>query len=122
MINFFEPKIDTANTLKYLGMVLKSNFPNENNLTKKLSSKLKKKLNVKYASLINNGTASLYCALKILNLKKNDEVIIPNITFQATANSVVNAGLKVVFVKVEKDNLLIDINDLEKKITKKLKL
>ena len=122
MINFFEPKIDTANTLKYLGMVLKSNFPNENNLTKKLSSKLKKKLNVKYASLINNGTASLYCALKILNLKKNDEVIIPNITFQATANSVVNAGLKVVFVKVEKDNLLIDINDLEKKITKKTKV
>ena len=57
-----------------------------------------------------------------MNLKKNDEVIIPNITFQATANSVVNAGLKVVFVKVEKDNLLIDINDLEKKITKKTKV
>ena len=69
MINFFEPKIDTTNTLKYLGMVFKSNFPNENNLTK-TKFKVEEKLNVKYASLINNGTASLYCALKILNLKK----------------------------------------------------
>ena len=52
--------------------------------------KLKNKLNVKYASLINNGTASLFCALKVLKLKTNDEAIIPHITFQATANSVIN--------------------------------
>ncbi|MDA7838239.1 hypothetical protein N9A15_03515 [Candidatus Pelagibacter sp.] len=36
MIKFFEPKINTLDNLKYLGMALKSNFLNENNLTKKL--------------------------------------------------------------------------------------
>ena len=35
MIKFFEPKINTLDNLKYLGMALKSNFLNENNLTKK---------------------------------------------------------------------------------------
>ena len=122
MIKFCEPKINTTNTLKKLEIVLKSNFPNENIISKKLSLKLKNKLNVKYASLINNGTASLFCALKVLKLKTNDEVIIPHITFQATANSVINAGQKIVFVKVDEKNLLIDINDLKKKITKKTKV
>ena len=60
MIKFCEPKINTTNTLKKLEIVLKSNFPNENIISKKLSLKLKNKLNVKYASLINNGTASLF--------------------------------------------------------------
>ena len=49
-----------------------------------------------------NGTVALYAALKSLNIGPGDEVIIPNLTFIATANAVIMAGAKPVFVKLIK--------------------
>ena len=63
----------------------------------------------------------MFVALKILNLKSDDEVIVPNITFAATANAVSMASAKVVLVDVNTETLNIDINDL-KKINKKTKV
>ena len=56
----------------------------------------------------------MFVALKILNLKSDDEVIVPNITFAATANAVSMASAKVVLVDVNTETLNIDINDLKK--------
>ena len=64
----------------------------------------------------------MFVALKILNLKSDDEVIVPNITFAATANAVSMAGAKVVLVDANTETLNIDIHDLKKKINKKTKV
>ncbi|MEM2855854.1 MAG: DegT/DnrJ/EryC1/StrS family aminotransferase [Candidatus Nitrosocaldaceae archaeon] len=77
--------------------------------------------NAKYAIAINSGTSALYAALLSLSLKSSDEVIIPSLTFVATANAVVAAGAKPVFADIREDDYTIDANDIEKKITKNTK-
>ena len=70
---------------------------------------------------VSSGTTGLELALKVLNLKKNSEVILPVLTFAATANSIINSNLKPVFVDINKENLTINVAEIEKKITKKTK-
>ena len=76
----------------------------------------------KYCISVANGTDALFLSLKALNLPKNSEVIIPAMTYCATAFAVINAGLKPVLVDLEKNSPLIDLRLLKNKITKKTKV
>ena len=78
--------------------------------------------NVKYAVSCANGTDALTISLKILNLPKNSEVIIPAMTYCSTAFSVINAGLKPVLVDLEKNKPTICIREIKKKLTSKTKV
>ncbi len=77
--------------------------------------------NVKYALATSNGTTALHLALVALNIKDGDEVIIPDLTFIATANAVKYVGAKVVTVDIEEDTLCIDPKAIENAITSKTK-
>ncbi len=77
--------------------------------------------NSKYCIAVNSGTSSLLCALKCLNLNENDEVIVPTLTFVATANAVKLAGGKVILCDIDKDTLCIDVKKAEKLINKNTK-
>lgn len=77
-------------------------------------------IGTKFAILFNSGTSALFAILSSLDVK-DKEVIVPSFTFIATANSVVLAGGKPVFAESEKETLGLDINDVEKKITKNTK-
>ena len=70
---------------------------------------------------VNSGTTSLYGALLSAGVKQGDEVLLPSFTFVATANSIVAAGAKPVFVDINKDDFTIDVSRLKAKITKKSK-
>lgn len=76
---------------------------------------------VKYAVAVSSGTAALHCAMYALDIGPGDEVIVPPITFAATANCIVYQGGKPVFVDVEPDTLLINPDEVEKSITDKTK-
>ena len=78
-------------------------------------------LKVKHVIAVNSGTASLYAALIAANVKQDDEVLLPSFTFVATANSVVAAGAKPIFVDINREDYTIDISDLKSRITKKSK-
>ena len=120
-INFANPLINTNEVLKHTKKVLTKNFPNEGEFTQLFQKKIQKILKSKYAIATTSGTTAIFLALKSLNVNKDDEVIVPNITFPATANAVRMAGAKVVLVDIDSENLLIDIKDLKKKINKKTK-
>ena len=75
---------------------------------------------VKYAVGVGSGTDAIFLSLKALGIKDGDEVITPTYSFYATAGAIVTAGAKPVFVDI-KDDLNIDENKIEKKITKKTK-
>jgi len=113
------PIINTKDTLNLIKTCLDKNFPNENILTKNFENILKKLLKVQHVILTTSGTSAIYLALKANNIGKGDEVIIPNITFPATANAVHMTGAKVVLADVSKKNLLLDVDLLKKKFTKK---
>jgi dTDP-4-amino-4,6-dideoxygalactose transaminase len=70
---------------------------------------------------VNSCTAALHLALKAVNLKPNDEVIIPTMTFTATAEVVCYFGANPVIVDVERDTLNIDFSVIEKAITPQTK-
>ena len=76
---------------------------------------------VKYGVSTSNGTVALQLALVALGIGKGDEVIIPDLTFIATANACVYVGAKPIFVDAEKETWNIDANKIEEKINDKTK-
>jgi perosamine synthetase len=85
-------------------------------------SQMKSYLKTKHVISVNSGTAALHAALMAAAIKQGDEVLIPSFTFVATANAVVAAGGRPVFIDIKKDDYTIDVSDLKKKITKKSKV
>ena len=71
----------------------------------------------KFAISCANGTDALTISLKILDLPKNSEVIIPAMTYCSTAFAVINAGLKPVLADIDELKPTISIEDIKKKIT-----
>ena len=67
---------------------------------KKFENKFKRLFNYKYVISVNNGTAALHLGVMGLDIKKGDEVIVPSLTYVATANAVSYAGAKVVFADI----------------------
>ena len=83
--------------------------------------KFAKYCTVKHGIATSNGTNALHLALVALNIGKGDEVIIPTLTFVATANVVRYTGAKCVFADSDPQYWCIDPKDIEKKITKRTK-
>ena len=74
-----------------------------------------------YGVAVSNGTAALHAAMHALGIGPGDEVIIPPMTFAATANCVLYVEAKPIFADVQEDTLLIDPNQVASLITKKTK-
>ena len=74
-----------------------------------------------HAVAVSSGTAALHCAMYALGIEPGDEVIVPPITFAATANSILYMGGIPVFTDVKPDTLLISPEDLKEKITERTK-
>lgn len=74
-----------------------------------------------HAVAVCNGTAALHAAMAALGIGPGDEVIVPAITFVATSNAVVYQGGTPVFVDVDPETLLIDPEDVLRKITPRTK-
>lgn len=79
-----------------------------------------KKVGVKYAHCVCNGTAALKIALFGLGIKQGDEVITQSFTFIATVEAILELGAIPIITEIDK-SLNMDPIDLEKKISKKTK-
>jgi perosamine synthetase len=73
------------------------------------------------AVAVSSGTAALHAAYHALGLGPGDEVIVPALTFAATANAAAYLGATPVFCDIEADTLLIDPQDAERRITPRTK-
>ena len=120
-VNFNSPSFgDTeVNNIKILKK--NSNLSLGNKFSEKCSKWLKKNIKCKEALLVHSCTAALEMSAILLNIKKNDEIIMPSYTFVSTANAFVIRGGKPVFVDVDPDTCNIDASRIEKAISKKTK-
>jgi perosamine synthetase len=120
MIPQIQPWIDDAE-LKQLKRVIKSTFVVEHELTKEFEELTRKLTGAKHAIAMTNGTVALYCCLKALDIGPGDEVIVPNMTFIASANAVIMAGAIPVFCDVDRDTFCIDVAQAKKIVSSKTK-
>ena len=84
-------------------------------------SEFAKFVGVKHAHTVSNGTVALHLALLALGIGPGDEVIVPTLTYIATANAVKYVGAKVVFVDSDPDTWQLSPEDVRNKITKNTK-
>ncbi len=75
----------------------------------------------KEAVAVSSGTAALHAVMYAAGIGPGDEVILPPMTFVATANAVVFQGGTPIFVDVDQDTLLINPHEVEAKITPRTK-
>jgi perosamine synthetase len=106
---------------KFLKKVFDSNYPNEGELATLFEQKICKLLGCKHAVAVTSGTAAIFLALKSVGIKHGDEVIVPDITFIATANAVQMCGAKPVLVDVDPETMNMSPAAFERAITDKTK-
>ena len=93
-----------------------ANWFTEGPKAKAFKEKLLELTGAKYGEFAPNGTLAIYLALKAAGIGPGDEVLVPNFTFIASANSVLMVGATPVFVDVD-CNLQIDVEECKKKLT-----
>ena len=106
---------------KLLLQVLDSNFLNDGEFTTRFEDKLADLLGSKHVVAVTSGTAALFLALAGNEIGPGDEVIVPDITFIATANAVVMSGAKPVLVDVDPNTLNLSPSEFKKAITSQTK-
>ena len=75
----------------------------------------------KYILPVNSCTAAIHLSLLVLDVSRGDEIIVPDITWVASASPILYCGAKPVFCDIDKKNWCIDPRSFEESITKKTK-
>ena len=91
------------------------------NSVKKFEKLISNFFSKKYGLMVNSGSSAIMLAIKVLGLKKGDEVIVPCLNFGTAISSLMHYGVTPIFVDIDIETLQIDVNKIEKKINKKTK-
>ena len=99
---------------KYLNDCIKTTFVSTSGkYIRRFEEKIKKFTGAKHAVAVLNGTIALEMALRALSVKKDDEILMPSLTFVGTANAVKHCGGIPHFLDSDKTSLGICLNNLE---------
>ncbi|MBY0463065.1 MAG: DegT/DnrJ/EryC1/StrS family aminotransferase, partial [Alphaproteobacteria bacterium] len=120
IIPWWHPKLGEKEK-ENLAKVIDSQFPNHGVYTVEFEKQVAAICHMPYAVAVTSGTAAICLSLKAAGVGYGDEVIIPDITFIATAHAVSLAGATPVIVDVRRDNLTIDVEKVREAITEKTK-
>src|SRR5713101_2991722 len=88
--------------------VLESNYLNDGDVTTDFERSMAAALGARYGVAVTSGTAAIFLALVGAGVQHGDEVIVPDVTFIATANAVTLAGASPVFVDIDPNTLTMD--------------
>jgi perosamine synthetase len=112
-----------GNEKKYLLECLKSNYiSSSGKYVAKFENKFSKFVNRKHAVTVSNGTAALQIAFEALDIKKGSEVILPSFTIISCIYPIIRCGAIPVLVDVDPCTWNMNVDEVEKKITKKTKV
>jgi perosamine synthetase len=115
-IPWWRPETGVEERAMLLG-VLESNYLNDGDVTTEFERQMAAALGSKHAVAVTSGTMAIFLALVGSGVKQGDEVILPDVTFIATANAVTLAGATPVLVDVNPETLTMDLDAFTKAIT-----
>ena len=108
-----------GNEKKYIIKSLNKNYVSSAGPdVKRFEKKISKITGAKYSIAVSSGTAALHLSLKALNIKKNDEILIPTLNYIASSNATIYCDANPHFIDIEKKTLGVDCNKLEKYLLK----
>ncbi len=112
-----------GNEMQYLKEVLDSGFISSTtgSMNRRLEDAFAQRFGVNFAITVNSATSGLHAALAACEVKPGDEVILPALTVVMCGYAVIQAGATPVFADVDNKTFVIDISDVERKITPKTK-
>jgi perosamine synthetase len=103
--------------IDFLREVVGSDYFNDGEWTRRFEDEVAQRVGARFAVATTSGTTALYCALKALGIGPGDEVLVPDITFAATANAVSMAEATVVLVDVDPITLAMCPDDCRRRIS-----
>ncbi len=117
-----EEKNATLKIFEEGGVLFHRSFENKRKhfYVREFNTKCQDYFNSTNCSAVSSGTAAIKCALKAAGVKPGDEVITQAFNFIACVEAVIDVGAKPIICNVD-ENLHLDMNDLEQKVTKKTK-
>ena len=105
----------SSNEIQNIKDTLKTKFVSSAGIYgEKFEQKIQKYTKSKHAIAVINGTQGLYISMKALGVKKNQEVLVPALTFVGSVNAITYTGAEPHFVDSNIKDLGIDCNKLEK--------
>ena len=119
-INQIEPELGEEEKNELIS-VMNSGWYTEAAKTREFEKLFSDFVGTKYAVTVTSGMAALYVGLKAMGIDSKDEVIVPDLTFVASPNSIEMTGAKPILVDVEPHSLNLDLSKLKKLLTKKTK-
>ncbi len=120
MITIAKPSID-GQEIENVARVLESGLLASGEWVQRFEHEFAEYMGTAYAVSTTNGTTALDIALKALDIKRGDEVIVPDFTFIATANAVLFQDARPVFADVDEETFAIDPEDVIAKISPRTK-
>lgn len=120
MIPLFRHNIDEEDVDRCV-KVLKSNWHTAGPVGEEVENLISEYYGGYHVALTSSCTSGLLAIALVIGLKKEDEVLVPAMTFTATAASTMHYGAKPVFVDINANTGLIDVDKIESKITDKTK-
>jgi perosamine synthetase len=116
-----EPSLG-GNELKYVSDCIASGWiSSQGQYVRRFEEAFARFLGVSHALTVSNGTVALHLALVALGIGPGDEVIVPDLTFAASANVVIHCGAKPVMADVTRETWTLDAADVARKITPRTK-
>jgi perosamine synthetase len=119
-IPWWEPQLTGHEEARVLD-VLKSNYLNDGDVTSELERRIAGMFGVRHAVATTSGTTAIFLALAAAGVGQGDEVIVPDVTFIATANAVRLAGATPVLVDVDSKTLTIDPECVRRAVSSRTK-
>ena len=108
IVPLHEPFFEDTNAWNYVKNCIDSGWVSSaGNWVKEFEEKICFFTGAKYSIVVNNGTSGLRLALHILGVNRNDEVLLPPLSFVASANAISHLGAIPHFIDVERDSLLL---------------
>ncbi|MCL5432983.1 MAG: DegT/DnrJ/EryC1/StrS family aminotransferase [Patescibacteria group bacterium] len=107
--------------VEYVTDCIKSTWVSSGKYIELFEKKFATFCNTSYASTCSSGTTALHLVFLALKIKKNDEVIIPDLTYVSTANVIKYVGARPILVDVDRNIWTINPKKIEAKITKNTK-
>ena len=116
--NLHDPYFDNSE-IKSLNQNIKKTFvstagPDRKNFEKKISNFV----NSKYTIAVNSGTEALRLSLLALDIRENDEVLVPSLTFIGSVNAITYCGARPHFIDVKSNDIVLDDEKLIKYLEK----